>query len=102
MSLAENGVFTFGGSQKIAGSNSPIPYLNEIPMTAISRFPRKVKIIDLVGNKGPDAIQEAIDSCSSPARSEAHIVPMPEIDEHSWKKYEQLVRQNVMSKIKKG
>jgi len=102
MSLAENGVFTFGGSRKIAGSNSPIPYLNEIPMTAISRFPRKVKIIDLVGNKGPDAIQEATDSCSGPARREAYIVSMPEIDEHNWKKYEQLVRQNVMSKIKKG
>jgi len=51
-----------------------------------------VKIIDLVGNKDPAAIQEAIDSCSGPARSEAHIVPMPEIDEHSWKKYEQLVK----------
>ncbi|MDD3247665.1 MAG: hypothetical protein PHF18_12555 [Methanosarcina sp.] len=92
MSLAENWVSPFGSSRKIAGSNSPIPYLNEIPMTAISRFLREVKIIDLVGNKDPAAIQEAIDSCSSPARSEAHIVSMPEIDEHSWKKYEQLVK----------
>ena len=56
MSLAENGVSTFGGSRKIAGSNSPIPYLNEIPMTAISRFLREVKIIELVGNKDPAAI----------------------------------------------
>jgi len=102
ISLAENGVSTMAGSRKIAGSNSPLPYLNEIPMTAISRFLREVKVIDLVGNKDPAAIQKAIDSCTAPARSEAHIVSIPEIDENTWRKYEKLVTQNVMSKIKKG
>lgn len=102
ISLAENGISTMAGSRKIAGSNSPLPYLNEIPITAISRFLREVKVIDLVGNTDPAAIQKAIDSCIAPARSEAHIVSMPEVDENSWKKYEKLVKQNVMSKIKKG
>ena len=101
ISLAENGVSTMASSRKIAGSNSPLPYLNEIPMNAISRFLREIKVIDFVGNKDPAAIQKAIDSCTAPARSEAHIVSMPEIDENSWKKYEKLVTQNVMSKIKK-
>ena len=102
IALAENGVSTMAGSRKIAGSNSPLPYLNEIPMTAISRFLREVKVIDLVGNKDPAVIQKAIDSCTGQKRSEAHVISMPEIDENSWKKYEKLVKQNVMSKIKKG
>jgi tetrahydromethanopterin S-methyltransferase subunit A len=101
ISLAENGVSTMAGSRKIIGSKSPIPYLNEIPMTAISRFLREIKVIDLVGNKNPDAIQKAIDSCAAPTRSEAYVVSMPDIDENSWKKYENLVTQNVMSRIKK-
>ena len=102
VALTENGVSTMAGSRKIAGSNSPLPYLNEIPMTAISRFLREVKIIDLVGNTDPASVQKVIDSCTGQKRSEAHIISMPEIDENSWKKYEQLVKQNVMSKIKKG
>jgi tetrahydromethanopterin S-methyltransferase subunit A len=102
ISLAENGVSTMAGARKIIGSDSPLPYLNEIPMTAISRFLREIKVIDLVGNKDTAAIQKAIDSCTAPSRSEAHIAIMPEIDENTWKKYEKLVTQNVMSKIKKG
>ncbi len=50
------------GARKIIGSDSPLPYLNEIPMTAaISRFLREIKVIDLVGNKDTPAIQKAID-----------------------------------------
>ena len=101
ISLAENGVSTMAGSRKIIGSNSPIPYLNEIPMPAISRFLKEVKIINLVGNTNPSEIQETIDSCILPSRREAYIVSMPEIDENTWKKYEKLVTQKVMSKIKK-
>jgi tetrahydromethanopterin S-methyltransferase subunit A len=102
ISLAENGVSTMAGSKKIVGSNSPLPYLNEITMTAISRFLREIKVIDMIGNKDPDSIQKAIDSCTAPARSETHIVSIPEIDENTWRKYEKLITQNVMSKIKKG
>lgn len=102
ISLAENGVSTMAGSRKIIGSNSPIPYLNEIPMPAISRFLKEVKIINLVGNTNPSAIQEKIDSCILPSKREAYRVSMPEVDENTWKKYEKLVTQNVMSKIKKG
>ncbi len=102
ISLAENGVSTMGGSRKILGSESPLPYLNEIPMTAISRFLREIKVVDLVGNKDPATIQKAIDSCASSHRSEAYVVSMPEIDDNTWKKYEKLVTDNVMSKIRKG
>jgi tetrahydromethanopterin S-methyltransferase subunit A len=101
ISLAENGVFTMAGLRKIIGSNSPLPYLNEIPMPAISRFLREIKVIDLVGNKDPATIQKAIDSCTAPARSEAYVTLMPEIDENTWRKYEKLVTQNVREKIKK-
>jgi len=91
-----------GSLRKIVGSNSPLPYLNEIPMTAISRFLREIKVIDLIGNKDPATIQKAIDSCTTHARSETYAASMPEIDENTWRKYEKLVTQNVMSKIKKG
>lgn len=102
IALTENGVSTMAGSRKIVGSHASLPYLNEIPMTAISRFLREVKVIDMVGNIDPDAIQKSIDSCTAPARSEAHIISMPEVDDNTWKKYEKLVKQNVMSKLKKG
>jgi len=102
IALAENGVSTMAGSRKIVGSHASLPYLNEIPMTAISRFLREIKVIDLVGNTDPTAIQKAIDSCTGPERSEAHIISMPEVDDNTWKKYEKLVKQNVMSKLKKG
>jgi tetrahydromethanopterin S-methyltransferase subunit A len=102
ISLAENGVSTMAGSRKIIGSDSPLPYLNEIPMNAISRFLREIKVIDLVGNKDPATIQKAIDSCSTPVRSEAYVASMPEVDENTWRKYEKLVTQNVISKIRKG
>ena len=72
-------------------------------MTAISRFLREIKVVDLVGNKDPVAIQKTIDSCTTtPIRSEAYVTSMPEIDENIWRKYEKLVTQNVRSKIKKG
>ncbi|MCQ1536390.1 tetrahydromethanopterin S-methyltransferase subunit A [Methanosarcina sp. KYL-1] len=102
LALAENGVSTFGGSRKIVGSEAVIPYLNEIPSTAISRFLREIKVIDLVGTTDPGTIQKAIDSCSGNERGETPELSMPEIDDNSWKKYEKLVTQNVMSRIKKG
>lgn len=102
LALAENGVSAFGGSRKIVGSEGVIPYLNEIPATAISRFLREIEVIDLIGITDPTSIQQAIDSCSRKERGKAPELSMPEIDEHSWKKYEKEVKQNVMSRIKKG
>ncbi|WP_054864888.1 hypothetical protein [Methanosarcina barkeri] len=89
------------GQKKIVGSEGVIPYLNEIPATAISRFLREIEVIDLVGITDPSVIQQAIDSCSRKERNEAPELFMPEIDENSWKKYESQVKQNVMSKIKR-
>jgi len=101
VALAENGVTNFGGFRKIVGSKAGLPYLNEIPMTSISRFLREIEILDLVGVTDPVVIQKTIDSRSPGVREESSVIPMPEIDEHSWKKYEKLVTRNVMSYIKK-
>lgn len=71
ISLAENGVSTIAGSRKIVGSKSPLSYLNEIPMTAISRFIKEVKIIDLIGKKTLPPSRKQ--STPAPARKEAKL-----------------------------
>jgi tetrahydromethanopterin S-methyltransferase subunit A len=48
LALVENGVSTLGGYKKIIGSKGVIPYLDEIPMSAINRFIRGLEVIDLV------------------------------------------------------
>ncbi|WP_407354913.1 tetrahydromethanopterin S-methyltransferase subunit A [Methanolobus sp. WCC5] len=101
MALVDNGVSTMAGYKKIIGSKGVIPYLDEIPMTAINRFLKEIKVIDLIDTTDPKTIQKAIDSCKLKERSEARKYPMPQIDENSWRKYENMVQQNVMSKIRK-
>jgi tetrahydromethanopterin S-methyltransferase subunit A len=101
LALVENGVSTLGGYKKIIGSKGVIPYLDEIPLAAINRFIREIEVIDLIGTTDQETIQRAIDSCQSKERSEAPKYLMPEIDENSWRQYEQMIQQNVMSKIKK-
>ncbi|AGB49154.1 tetrahydromethanopterin S-methyltransferase, subunit A [Methanomethylovorans hollandica DSM 15978] len=101
LALVENGVSTLGGYKKIIGSNGVIPYLDEIPLAAINRFIREIEVIDLIGTTDQEIIQEAIDSYRGKERSEAPKYLMSEIDENSWRKYEQIIQQNVMSKMKK-
>lgn len=101
IALVENGVSTMGGYKKIIGSKGVIPYLDEIPMTAINRFLREIKIIDLIDVTDPETIQKATDSCVFKERKEAPKYVMPDIDENSWRKYENMVQKNVMSKIHK-
>lgn len=101
MALVDNGVSTMAGYKKIIGSKGVIPYLDEIPMTAINRFLKEIKVIDLIDTTDQETIQKAIDSCKLKERSEARKYPMPQIDENSWRKYENMIQQNVMSKIKK-
>lgn len=100
VALYENGVWDTGGFRKIVGSKAMLPYLNEIPMRAINRFLREIEVVNLVGITDPAVIQESIDSCKASSRSEASIVSMPEIDEDSWRKYESLVTQSMISHIK--
>jgi tetrahydromethanopterin S-methyltransferase, subunit A (EC 2.1.1.86) len=102
MALVENGVSTMGGYKKIIGSKGVIPYLDEIPMKAINRFLREIKIVDLIDITDPESIQKEIDSCVCKERKEASKYVMPEIDENSWRKYEILIQQRMISKIKKG
>lgn len=99
MALVENGVSTMGGYKKIIGSNAVIPYLDEIPMSAINRFLREIEVIDLIDTMDPKTIQKAVDFCVCKERKEAPKYVMPEIDETSWRKYENMVQKNVMSKI---
>jgi tetrahydromethanopterin S-methyltransferase subunit A len=101
LALVENGVSTLGGYKKIIGSNGVIPYLDEIPLAAINRFIREIEVIDLIGTTDQKTIQQVIDSFQVKERSEAPKYLMPEIDENSWRKYEQMIQQNVMSKMKK-
>ena len=101
LALVENGVSTLGGYKKIIGSKGVIPYLDEIPLAAINRFMREIEVIDLVGTTDQKTIQEAIDSCRYRERKEGSEYSMPEIDENSWRKYEKMIQQNVMSNIKK-
>jgi tetrahydromethanopterin S-methyltransferase subunit A len=101
MALYEKGVWDTGGFRKIVGSRAVLPYLNEIPLRAINRFIREIKVVDLVGTTDPTVIQESIDSCRASSRSEASVVSMPEIDEDSWRKYESLVTQSMISHLKK-
>ncbi|AFV22446.1 tetrahydromethanopterin S-methyltransferase, subunit A [Methanolobus psychrophilus R15] len=102
MALVENGVSTMGDYKKIIGSKGVIPYLDEIPMTAINRFVREIEIVDLIDITDLETIQRAIDSCKGKERSEASTYPMPEIDENSWKKYDTLIQQKMVSKIRKS
>jgi tetrahydromethanopterin S-methyltransferase subunit A len=45
-----------GGYKKIIGSKGVIPYLDEIPMTAINRFIREIEIVDLIDITDPETI----------------------------------------------
>ena len=71
-------------------------------MTAINRFIREIEVVDLIDITDPETIQKEIDSCKGKEKSEASKYPMPEIDEDRWRKYEILIQQRMVSKIKKG
>ncbi|ADE36789.1 tetrahydromethanopterin S-methyltransferase subunit A [Methanohalophilus mahii] len=101
IALVENGVSTMADYKKIIGSKGVIPYLDEIPMTAINHFLKEIEVIDLIDTTDPETIQKVIDSCKLKERSEAKKYPIPQIDENSWRKYENMIQKNVMSKIKK-
>ena len=101
MALYENGVWDTGGFRKIVGSRVVLPYLNEIPLRAINLFICEIEVVDLLGTTDPTVIQESIDSCRASSRSESSVVSMPEIDEDSWRKYESLVTQTMISHLKK-
>ena len=61
----------------------------------------KIEVVDLVGTTDTTVIQESIDSCKISSRSGASVVSMPEVDEESWRKYETLLTQSMISHLKK-
>jgi hypothetical protein len=47
------------------------------------------------------AVPEAIGSCTASARSKAHIMPMPEVDENTWIKYKNWLRRMLCLNLRK-
>jgi tetrahydromethanopterin S-methyltransferase subunit A len=58
--LCKNGV---DQNRRIIGTDSPAPYLFNIPVEWISRFREQIKVVDLVGEGSPEIIREAVWSC---------------------------------------
>lgn len=59
-SLMKNGV---DESRRIIGTNSPAPYLANIPMEWIARFRQQVTHIDLLNEGDPDVVRRAVWCC---------------------------------------
>ncbi|AKB79478.1 hypothetical protein MSHOH_2995 [Methanosarcina horonobensis HB-1 = JCM 15518] len=62
-----------GHEFKIFGSSASLPYLNEIPTTALSYFFRERKVTDIVGDRDPVVIQKQWISTQAKQRNEAHV-----------------------------
>jgi tetrahydromethanopterin S-methyltransferase subunit A len=58
--LIKNGV---DAKKRIIGSDSPHPFLFNLPMEFIERFRKQVALIDLQFNADPDIIRQAVWSC---------------------------------------
>jgi tetrahydromethanopterin S-methyltransferase subunit A len=58
--LIKNGV---DAKKRIIGSDSPHPFLFNLPMEFIERFRKQVTLIDLQFNADPDIIRQAVWSC---------------------------------------
>ncbi len=58
--LIKNGV---DAKKRIIGSDSPHPFLFNLPMEFIERFRKQVTLIDLQFNADPDKIRQAVWSC---------------------------------------
>ncbi|MFP4000839.1 MAG: tetrahydromethanopterin S-methyltransferase subunit A [Thermoplasmata archaeon] len=60
VALVENGLEENG---KIAGSEGAVPYIENISEEAVERFRDQVEVIDLIGTKDQEKIEEAIEDC---------------------------------------
>ena len=60
LALQANGV---DDGKRIIGSNSPTPYLYNLPAESIERFRQQVTVVDLVDQGSPDVLRQAVWSC---------------------------------------
>jgi tetrahydromethanopterin S-methyltransferase subunit A len=60
LALQANGV---DDGKRIIGSNSPAPYLYNLPIESIERFRQQITVIDLIDEGSPDVLRQAVWSC---------------------------------------
>ena len=60
LALAEHGL---DDQKRIIGSESPTPYLYNLPPESITRFREQIEVIDLLNEGDPKVIREAVWSC---------------------------------------
>jgi len=89
IALHENGVSRIGTMRRIIGCKSPLPFIDEIPESAVEAYQSDIELVDMIGVEDEAVIQAKVDelAASAPASRNAMAVAMPEIDEFSWKKY---------------
>jgi tetrahydromethanopterin S-methyltransferase subunit A len=71
--LAQNGV---DEQSRIIGSESPTPYLYNLPPESIQRFREQVKVIDLLNEGDPKVVREAVWSCYQEEPTEFRGYPL--------------------------
>jgi tetrahydromethanopterin S-methyltransferase subunit A len=60
VSLHRNGV---DGNNRVIGASSAIPFIENLPGSAVERFRSQVRVVDLIGVSDIGRIAEAISSC---------------------------------------
>jgi tetrahydromethanopterin S-methyltransferase subunit A len=106
VTLHENGVVQAGPYRRIIGCKSPLPFIDEIPMTAVYEYQDNITLIDMIGVEDIALIQAKIDECIGEAKAkgytrEPYDARMPGIDSYSWKKYSAIVEGDMKSRLGK-
>ena len=60
--LHRNGV---DGNNRVVGTKSAIPFIENLPGAAVERFQRQVEVVDLIDVSDRDRIMEAVEDCLS-------------------------------------
>jgi tetrahydromethanopterin S-methyltransferase subunit A len=105
--LHESGVVQTGPYRRIVGCKSPLPFIDEIPPSAIYEYQEYITLIDMIGVEDVERIQAKIDSLASEAKAcpcprEAMNYDMPTIDSMSWRKYFYIEESRRMKMLSSG
>jgi tetrahydromethanopterin S-methyltransferase subunit A len=104
VTLHENGVVQTGPYRHIIGCKSPLPLIDEIPLTAVYEYQENITLIDMIGVEDTALIQANIDECIKEAKvkeyaREPYDAHMPEIGAYSWKKYSAIVESDMKNRL---
>lgn len=101
VALHENGVSRMGTMRRIIGCKSPLPFIDEIPESAVDAFQSDIELVDMIGVEDASLVQAKIDELAASATSarEAMSFAVPEIDEFSWKKYAAIQESEMKKKL---